>query len=356
MEVKNTQLIAAIELYKSAENDSVREQAIGIMEAMAQAGDVTACLILGVNYDPTKEKGFTRRDEAKALEWYEKAAELGEAKGANEAAILYFRGSEELRDKEKAEKYIRMAVDMAPDNEVYKKNFDVIVEKPKPVPVPDPAPEDAADDCGEDKAEKDGDDGEDDDPADEYRGDEDNDPQAMELPIISSERGSLMIFDLVCGVVIAALAVLYFVWKLDYYYLAGIIALLIAAGVFNWRMLGCSVSVTTRRVTGRRSFQRMIDVPLDTVTSVGTCSFGGVSVTAASSRSAFYLIKNADDIRSAVASQLVDRQNRAAKPTVIIRDTRCSYADELTKLSELVDSGFVTQDEFEELKDEIIHT
>lgn len=342
MEVKNKQLIAAIELYKSAQSDGVREQAIGIMEGMAREGDVSACLILGVNYDPAKDKGFTRRDEAKALEWYEKAAELGEAKGANEAAIMYFRGSPEIRDKEKAQKYIRMAVDMAPDNEVYQKNFDVIVGKPEP--QPEPEPEAAADAAA----------AEGDEAGDEYRGD-DGGESAGERPVAAGVTGGMLVFDIACGVIIAAACALYFLWKLDFWYLGGIAALLLLVFFFNFRMQKCSVSVTNRRVSGRCSFQRYVDVPMDSVTSVGTCAFGGLKVTAASSRSAFYLIKNSDEIRSAVAGLLVERQEKAEKPSVIYKDVNCSYADELTKLSQLVDSGFVTQEEFEELKDEIIH-
>ncbi len=352
MEVKNKQLIAAIDLYRSAENDGVRDQAIGIIEAMANSGDVSACLILGVNYDPTKEKGFTRRDEGKALEWYKKAAELGEAKGANEAAILYFRGSEENRDRELAQKYIRMAVDLAPDNEVYAKNFDVIMPKPEPQPEEDGAERDAPD------AGSDGDD-EDDDESDEAEDTVDDDGEdaedSGEKPVAVGQTGNMLVFNIACGVIIAAVAALFILWRLDPLYYIGLGALLALVLYLNYRMQRCYVSVTTRRVSGRCSFQRMIDVPVDSISSVGTCSFGGVKVTAPSCKAAFYLITNADEIRSSVAELLVNRQEKAEKPVVVYQDSGCSYADELTKLSELVDAGFVTQEEFEELKDEIIH-
>jgi len=346
MEIKNKQLIAAIELYKSAENDTVRDQAIGIMESMGAAGDVSACLILGVNYDPTKEKGFTRRDEEKALRWYTEAAELGEPKGANEAAILYYRSGEN-RDLALAEKYIQMAVDLAPENEVYAKNYDVIMPRPEPEPEPEEEAPVAADDDGDDEDVGGG---------DAPRAEPDGGEPAPEKTIVTGSMGNLRIFDIVCGVIIAGVAVLFVLWHLEPVYLLGLAALIALVGYYNWRMVRCAVAVTNRRVSGRCSFQRMVDVPVDSISSVGTCAFGGVKVTAPSSRSAFYLVKNAGEVRSAVVRLLVERQERAERPVVICQDSSCSYADELTKLSELVDAGFVTQEEFEELKDEIIHT
>jgi hypothetical protein len=339
MEVKNKQLAAAIELYKSAETDEVRTQAINIIEAMANSGDVSACLILGVNYDPSKEKGFVERDEVKALEWYKKAAELGDAKGANEAAILCYRGSPDVQDKESAAKYIKMAVDMDPDNEVYKKNYGVIVPK---VTEPEIKPED---DGGEDN-------GAEDPPAEDIP---DGKGKVGEKPVIDGICGNLLFVNIAFLAVIIAVGAAGYFLKMLSVCLIPLVVLIAVAALLNVSMSKCHISVTNRRISGRISYQRLIDMPLDCVTSVGTCVFGGVKVTAASCRCAFYLVKNADEVRDAIANLLIERQENSLHPTsVVYQEVTASDADELKKLGELLDAGIITKDEFDELKGDII--
>jgi len=342
MDVKNKQLAAAIELYKSAETDDVREQAIKIIEAMADGGDVSACLILGVNYDPSKDKGFLERDESKALEWYKKAADLGDAKGANEAAILCFRGSPDVQDKESAAKYIQKAVELDPENEVYRKNYNVIMPKePEPEPEPVKAAEDDEGDGGEDDTV-----GAPAAPKQESEG---------ERTVIEGDDGDLKILNIACLVIIVACGVALFLMGMLVTYLIPFLVLIAIVALLNVSMDKCHITVTNRRISGRISYQRLIDMPLDCVTSVGTCAFGGVKVTAASCRCAFYLVKNADEVRDAIAGLLIARQENSARPaTVVYQEAVGSDADELKKLGELLDSGVITQDEFDLLKDDII--
>lgn len=333
MDVKNKQLAAAIELYKSAESDPVRQQAIGIITAMADGGDVTACLILGVNYDPAKEKGFLERDAVKALEWYKKAADLGDAKGANEAAILSFRGGPEVQNKELAAELIQKAVDIEPDNEIYQKNLVVIKGQPKEK-APEPEDNSDADSAGEDGAEV---------------------SDSLEKTVIEGVDGNMLWLDVAFGVIILACGGVLAYEGLLMSFLIPFLVLVALVAFINLQMLSCHITVTTRRVSGRISFLRLIDMPLDCISSVGTTAFGGVKVTAASCRGTFYLVKNPDEVRAAIAGLLVKRQESASKAAeVIYREPAISSADELKKLSDLMDEGIITQDEFDSLKDEII--
>lgn len=83
----------AVRRYNQSLTTAERQDAVLVIEKIAQQGDVRACLLLANSYLPKSPTGFPHRSERKALRWYQKASELGSGKGANEAASLFFSGS-----------------------------------------------------------------------------------------------------------------------------------------------------------------------------------------------------------------------------------------------------------------------
>lgn len=76
--------------------------------ARAQAGDATAQFELGRRYEDGKG---VRQDNAKAVEWFRKAAEQGNSQGQNSLGVMYADGRGVKRNKHEAVHWYRMAAD-----------------------------------------------------------------------------------------------------------------------------------------------------------------------------------------------------------------------------------------------------
>ena len=116
------------------------------------------------------------------------------------------------------------------------------------------------------------------------------------------------------------------------------------------------LTVTDKRVYGVAKFGKRVDVPFDSISAVGTSAMKGIAVTTASGAIKFKFIKNRDAIHSAISRILVERQGKA-KPvttTTIKQEVPQSNADELKKYKELLDSGVITQEEFDAKKKQLL--
>lgn len=113
--------------------------------------------------------------------------------------------------------------------------------------------------------------------------------------------------------------------------------------------------VTDKRVYGRAAFGKRIDLPIDSVSAVGTMWLKGIAVATSSGKVAFLMIKNRDEIHKSVSDLLIDRQAKTPIPvTTIKQEIPQSNADELRKFKELLDSGVITQEEFDAKKKQLL--
>lgn len=71
---------------------------------------------------------------------------------------------------------------------------------------------------------------------------------------------------------------------------------------------GVELTVTNRRVWGKAAFGRRVDLPLDSITAVGTGIFRSISVVAPSGAIRVMLIKNRDEIHQVLIRLLLTRQ------------------------------------------------
>lgn len=106
--------------------------------------------------------------------------------------------------------------------------------------------------------------------------------------------------------------------------------------------------VSDKRVYGQAAFGRQVDLPLDSITAIGKGIIKGIAITTASGAIKFKCIKNRDEIYETIGKLLVERQ--ASKTT----SNETSSADDLKKYKDLLDTGVISQEEFDAKKKQIL--
>lgn len=109
--------------------------------------------------------------------------------------------------------------------------------------------------------------------------------------------------------------------------------------------------VTVRRVYGHLARRKAVDIPLEQITSVRPSAFHGVSVTHITGTHSFYCLENQKDILTALAQLLAPPQTDAS---VELSATTDPAIDRLTSLKKLLDSGIITQEEFDAKKKQLL--
>lgn len=115
------------------------------------------------------------------------------------------------------------------------------------------------------------------------------------------------------------------------------------------------ICITDKRVYGKTLLGKRVDLPLDSVSSVGLTNplFNGISVSSNSGNISFYLISNRDKAHKVLSNLIIDRQ-RMTNETSVRQDVLQSTADELKKYKDLLDSGVITQEEFDQKKKQLL--
>jgi len=132
---------------------------------------------------------------------------------------------------------------------------------------------------------------------------------------------------------------------------------LFALFVYLW--LGkIEITVSDKRVFGKAAFGKRVDLPLDSISAVGTSSLKGIAVATSSGKISFLMIKNSKEIHKCVSDLLIMRQSKpvatAAPAPVIKQEIPLSNADEIKKYKELLDSGIISQEEFDAKKKQLL--
>lgn len=175
----------------------------------------------------------------------------------------------------------------------------------------------------------------------------------MEEKILAkSEKGYLFAFLFAWGIPEAIGIILYLIdeWDEDAVIMYGIFLVPLVCGCFAvWMFSKVELVITDRRVYGRASFGRRVDLPLDSVTAIGMSFMKGIAVTTASGAVKFGCIKNRNEIYEVVSNLLMERQRNSGIPVAH------SSADELKKYKELLDTGVISQDEFDAKKKQLLN-
>lgn len=130
-----------------------------------------------------------------------------------------------------------------------------------------------------------------------------------------------------------------------------IVVLPIIEYIIFMRLAKVEITVTNKRVYGCDASEKRVDLPLDSIAAVATCMFNGLAVTTASGAIKFLMLRNRNELHEEISKLLIDRQG---KSTVIKKETPESSADELKKFKDLLDSGVITQAEFDAKKKQML--
>ncbi len=128
------------------------------------------------------------------------------------------------------------------------------------------------------------------------------------------------------------------------------------AALFYHLLNKCEITVTDKRVYGKAAFGKRVDLPFDMISSVDMCAFKGVGVATSSGRIKFLFCINKEDVFSSISNVLLERQDKKRTQTEkpIIQEIKQSEADELKKYKDLLDSGVITQEEFDAKKKQLL--
>ena len=141
------------------------------------------------------------------------------------------------------------------------------------------------------------------------------------------------------------------------WYLLIPIAVAVVIGlVVYFAMHKIELTVTDKRVYGIAAFDKRVELPIDSVSAVGTGLFKSIAIATSSGKIAFAGIQNRNEVHKALSDLLIERQNKSAavSATTIKQEIPQSNADELKKYKELLDSGVISQEEFDAKKKQLL--
>lgn len=75
-------------------------------------------------------------------------------------------------------------------------------------------------------------------------------------------------------------------------------------------MKSCVLTVTNKRIYGKTGFGKQVELPVDSISSVTTSAFKGISIATSSEKIYFPLTKNRDEIHKSLKDLIVARQSK----------------------------------------------
>lgn len=146
-----------------------------------------------------------------------------------------------------------------------------------------------------------------------------------------------------------------YVWYTAPNFFIGIGALLVAvilAIVFS-KFSKSKIIVTNKRVYGCAAYGKRVDLPIDAISSVGIGgAFSQIAVATANGLINFYLMTNSIEIHHIISDLVVNRQD---KPKEVVQQViNQTSAKELKDYKELLDSGVISQEEFDAKKKQLL--
>lgn len=140
-------------------------------------------------------------------------------------------------------------------------------------------------------------------------------------------------------------------WSFPFVYIGLFFGVVAICFLFTFLMMKkMQITITDRRVCGKTYFGRSVDLPIDSISAVGSSWFNGIDVSTSSGKVSFLFIEDSKGIRELLCQLLIDRQEK--QQSVI---PAASTPDELKKYKELLDGGIITQEEFDAKKKQLLN-
>ena len=134
--------------------------------------------------------------------------------------------------------------------------------------------------------------------------------------------------------------------------------LLITVGILALAfMAGSKLHVTDKRVYGNIGIFKRVDIPIDSISSVAKIGWlMGVGVSSSSGTLRFMYLANAKEIHNILSKIIIERQNKITQntspSTTVVQQS--DEADQIKKYKSLLDSGVITQEEFDAKKKQLL--
>ena len=112
--------------------------------------------------------------------------------------------------------------------------------------------------------------------------------------------------------------------------------------------------VTDKRTYGKIAHGKRVDIPTDSISAIGACALKGVMITSASGAIKFHFLKNRDKIHEVLSKLIIERQGNKKEESAPSAGKEIDVADELKKYKDLLDSGVITQEEFDVKKKQLL--
>lgn len=124
--------------------------------------------------------------------------------------------------------------------------------------------------------------------------------------------------------------------------------------IYLW-LRSYELTVTNKRVLGRVLWVKRVDLPIDSVSAISTINLlKAVSVSTSSGRISFLFLKNANEIYEVINDLIITRQKQNKQMNESKSADTKGSADELKKYKELLDSGVISQEEFDAKKKQLL--
>ena len=134
------------------------------------------------------------------------------------------------------------------------------------------------------------------------------------------------------------------------------IALIVFERIFYAIMHNCRITVTDRRVIGMASFGKRVDLPINQISAIGKAIFSSLAVGTSSGKIRFGFLLNRDEIFEALGNVISNLQTKNENTHSAETSTfqTASQADEILKYKQLLDSGVISQEEFDAKKKQLL--
>lgn len=132
----------------------------------------------------------------------------------------------------------------------------------------------------------------------------------------------------------------------------GVVALIVGV-IMKFNTEKCEITVTKEAICGKLPRGKEVQIPLNQITAINRSSFNGVSITSIGNVSNFHCIENREEVMKAISYLLANPQQSSVQPTQSA-SANDGEAEQLKRLKDLLDSGVLTQEEFDTKKKQIL--
>lgn len=89
-----------------------------------------------------------------------------------------------------------------------------------------------------------------------------------------------------------------------------VFVVLLVIGFVIAKAFTASITITNKRVFGTTGFGKRVDLPLDSISAIGTSAMNGVAITTSSGVIKFSFMENAKELHRVVGNLLIERQEK----------------------------------------------